>query len=114
RAVNVGATGQNYQVRDVADIVRELVPGANIVYTGEISNGDPRDYRVNFDLLGRLLPDFRLEYDLPTGMEELHRAYLDHGFDGADFDGDRFVRLRTLHARLGRISIGPRIAAARP
>ena len=35
----------------------------------------PRDYRVNFDLLGRLLPEFRLSYTLESGMEELHQAY---------------------------------------
>ncbi|HVH75220.1 MAG TPA: SDR family oxidoreductase [Stellaceae bacterium] len=103
RAVNVGANKENFQVRDVADIVRELVPSASIVYTGEIGN-DPRNYRVKFALLSELLPDFELEYDLRSGMEELYRSYRDHGFNARDFDGEQFVRLRTLRHRLDRLA----------
>jgi nucleoside-diphosphate-sugar epimerase len=102
-AVNIGANKENFQVRDVANIVQELVPTARIVYTGEVGN-DPRNYRVNFDRLGSLLPDFKLEYDLHSGMEELHKAYVDHGFNAADFDGDQFVRLRTVKHRLSRLN----------
>ena len=102
RAVNVGGNDQNYQVRDVGDQVRRLVPGAEVAYTGEVG-ADPRNYRVKFDLLGRLLPEFRLQYDLVSGMEELHRKMVEHGFDRADFEGDRFVRLRTLKHRFDRL-----------
>ena len=48
-------------------------PLGQVVYTGEVGN-DPRNYRVNFGMLCRLLPDFRLQYNLASGMEELHRA----------------------------------------
>ncbi|UCF09852.1 MAG: SDR family oxidoreductase [Candidatus Bipolaricaulota bacterium] len=99
RAVNIGANVENFQVRDVADQVQHLMPEARITYTGEVG-ADPRNYRVNFDLLNRLLPDFKLEYSLASGMEELHRKMVEHGFDAADFEGDRFVRLRTLKKRL--------------
>jgi nucleoside-diphosphate-sugar epimerase len=102
-AVNIGGNAENYQVRDVADQVKRLLPGAGIAYTGEVG-ADPRDYRVNFDLLGRLLPEFRLSYTLESGMEELHRAYRRHGFTAADFQGPQFVRLRTLSSRLGRLA----------
>lgn len=103
QAVNVGSDAENYQVRDVADIVRQLVPGATIVYTGEIGK-DPRDYRVDFNRLGGLLPDFRLEYTLAAGMEGLLAQFYDHRFSASDFDGDQFVRLRTLRHRLDRLS----------
>jgi nucleoside-diphosphate-sugar epimerase len=99
KAVNVGANDQNYQVRDVGDQVQRLVPDAQVVYTGEVGS-DPRNYRVKFDLLGRLLPDFRLEYDLASGMDELFAKMREHAFDKADFESDRFVRLRTLKQRL--------------
>jgi nucleoside-diphosphate-sugar epimerase len=98
-AVNIGGNDENYQVRDVADEVRRLVPSAEVTYTGEIG-ADPRDYRVNFDLLGRLLPDFKLHYTLRSGMEELHDAYRRQGFDADDFRGPQFVRLRTLGSRM--------------
>jgi nucleoside-diphosphate-sugar epimerase len=99
KAVNVGGNKENYQVRDVADLARALVPGADIRYTGEVG-ADPRNYRVNFDLLSSILPDFRLEHTLASGMEELHRKFREHGFDASDFEGDRFVRLRRLTKRM--------------
>ena len=91
------------RVRDVADAVKRLVPSASVVYTGEVG-ADPRNYRVNFDLLGRLLPEFRLSRTLATGLEELHRKFVEHRFSLADFEGDRFVRLRTLRKRMRLLS----------
>jgi nucleoside-diphosphate-sugar epimerase len=99
RAINIGANAENYQVRDVGNQVQRLIPAAKITYTGEVG-ADPRNYRVKFDLLNRLLPDFALQYNLASGMEELHRKMVEHGFDQKDFEGDRFVRLRTLKRRL--------------
>jgi nucleoside-diphosphate-sugar epimerase len=96
-AVNVGGNDENYQVRDVAALVQELVPDARIEFTGE-AGSDPRSYRVSFDLLSRLVPSFRLEYTLRRGMEELHEKLREHGFSREDWDGDRFVRLRRLLA----------------
>jgi len=98
-AINIGANKENFQVKDVADIVKDLIPSADIVYTGEVG-ADPRNYRVNFDLLYKQLPEFKLAYSLRSGMEELFEKYKEHNFDQADFDGDQFVRLRTLQHRL--------------
>lgn len=99
QAVNVGANGQNYQVRDVGDAVQHLVPNAKVVYTGEVGP-DPRNYRVKFDKLYTMFPDFRLEYNLQTGTEELLKKYREHNFSLKDFEGDQFVRLRTLKKKL--------------
>jgi nucleoside-diphosphate-sugar epimerase len=103
KAVNIGDNKENYQVKDIADKVQELLPDAKIVYTGEVGP-DPRNYRVNFDLLYKLLPDFKLEYNLEKGMDELFDKYNEHNFSLADFDGDKFVRLRTLKKRLNKIN----------
>jgi nucleoside-diphosphate-sugar epimerase len=102
KAINVGGNRENYQVRDIGNKVQKLIPSAKINYTGEIG-ADPRNYRVKFDLLNKLLPDFKLQYTLSTGMEELHRKLVDHGFGKNDWIGDQFVRLRTLKGRLGRL-----------
>lgn len=107
KAINIGDNAQNYQVKDVADQVERLIPSAQVVFTGEVGN-DPRNYRVKFDLLNRLLPDFRPEFTLETGMEELHRQMVDFGFSAKDFEGKQFVRLRTLQGRLGLLEIAER------
>jgi len=99
RAVNIGGNHENYQVRDVAALVQRLVPSAAVTFTGE-TGPDPRNYRVNFDLLRELLPEFELEYDLAKGLEELQERLVDHGFSREDFEGEQFVRLRMLEKRL--------------
>jgi nucleoside-diphosphate-sugar epimerase len=99
KAVNIGGNSENYQVRDVGDEVRKLIPSARIAYTGEIG-ADPRNYRVKFDLLNELLPDFKLHYNLASGMGELHRRLIDHRFAKSDWEGDQFIRLRALKRRL--------------
>ncbi|MFC1452315.1 NAD-dependent epimerase/dehydratase family protein [Verrucomicrobiota bacterium] len=99
RAVNVGGNAENYQVKDIAAAVKELVPSAHVVFTGEVGH-DPRNYRVNFDLLGELLPEFGLSYSLESGLAELAAKFRRHGFGLADFEGDRFVRLRVVKGRL--------------
>ena len=45
-----------------------LMPAATITYTGEVG-ADSRNYRVNFDLLKQVLPNFKLQYTLASGME---------------------------------------------
>jgi len=105
QAVNIGGNKENFQVRDVGDQVQKLIPGATIAYTGEVG-ADPRNYRVKFDLLNRLLPDFQLEYTLASGMEQLHRKMVEHGFDAADFEGDKFVRMRRLSKRMDLLEPG--------
>ena len=103
QTVNVGGNQENYQVKDVADYVQRLLPDAEIVYTGEVGE-DPRNYRVNFDRLSALLPDFKLAYTLESGMQELYDKYQEHRFDAQDFDGNQFVRLRTIKRRLDRLA----------
>jgi nucleoside-diphosphate-sugar epimerase len=103
RAINIGANKENYQVKEVAAKVQRLVPGASIVFTGEVGS-DPRDYRVNFDLLYSLLPGFRLEYSLDTGMDHLYHWLKKINFSLADFEGERFIRLKLLKKHLSLVA----------
>lgn len=104
QAVNIGGNTENYQVQDVGDQVKRLIPTADVAFTGEVGE-DPRNYRVKFDKLNTLLPDFKLKYNLVSGMEELHKKMVDHGFGKSDFESDQFVRLRTLRNRMDRIGV---------
>lgn len=108
KAVNIGGNEENFRVRDVADQVQRLMPDAKITYTGEVG-ADPRNYRVCFDRLNALLPEFKLQYTLASGMDELHRKMVEHGFNAANFEGDQFVRLRTLKNRMNLIEAVSRI-----
>ena len=73
-----------------------------VVFTGKVGH-DPRNYRVNFDKLGHLLPNFRLEHTLASGVADLHHKLSERGFGRGDLDGVRFVRLRKLREVLPRL-----------
>lgn len=48
----------------------------------------------------------RLAYDLERGLAELHARMVESGFGKAEFEGDRFVRLRALAGQMERIRSG--------
>lgn len=100
--VNVGANHENYQVKDIVNKIHQRLPDTAVIFTGEVGQ-DPRNYRVNFDLLGKVLPHFHLEYHLDKGIEELLEKYIKYKFSIEDFHGDQFVRLRTLKKSLDRL-----------
>ncbi len=95
KAINIGGNDENYQVRDIGDLIQQVLPEAKIVYTGEVGS-DSRDYCVSFDLLNSLLPDFELQYTLASGIDELFERMTHHHFGASEFEGDQFVRLRAL------------------
>ena len=95
QAFNVGRNDENYQVRDIAEIVRETVPDCSIEYAGE-SGPDPRNYRVDFSKISRALPEFQPQWNARRGASELHEAFVRIGFSDKDFQGRKFTRLKQL------------------
>jgi len=91
-AFNVGQSTENYQVRDLARMVAETVPGSRVRYAPG-GGPDPRCYRVSCDKLVATLPEFRPRFSVRDGIEQLYDAYRSAPLTVADFEG-RFVRLR--------------------
>jgi nucleoside-diphosphate-sugar epimerase len=96
-AFNVGTDDENYQVRDLAETVREVVD-CRVEYSG--GDPDPRSYRVDFGKLARAFPQLRLRWSARTGAQELVDAYRAADLTLDDFEGERFVRLRRLQRLL--------------
>jgi nucleoside-diphosphate-sugar epimerase len=66
---NVGSTPENYQVREIAQIVADTFPSCKLSF-GK-SDGDNRSYRVCFDKIHSRLPGFKCLYDAAMGVREL-------------------------------------------
>jgi nucleoside-diphosphate-sugar epimerase len=98
-AFNVGAASENYQVRELAELVRETVGDCTIEYAGR-GDPDPRSYRVDFGKLGHALPRFATRWTARAGADELLRAYRDARLDRAGFEGPRYTRLTRLRELL--------------
>jgi nucleoside-diphosphate-sugar epimerase len=94
---NVGSSQENYQIRDVADIVREIVPGCSVSYL-EGGGPDPRCYRVNCDKLTRHIPGFQTEWTVRRGAEELYSSFVRNGLTSDMFE--RYVRLKRIQELL--------------
>ncbi len=92
QAFNVGQTEENYRIRELAEIVREVVPGSRIEYAKD-GGPDPRCYRADFSKIQRLLPDFKPRWTARRGAEELHAAYRSVGLVLEDCEGPRFKRI---------------------
>jgi len=89
---NVGSNNENFRIRELADIVAEIVPGCRVEYAPG-GGPDLRCYRVNFDKIGRLLPAFRPQWTARRGAQELYDAYRAVGLTADDMEGGRYVRI---------------------
>lgn len=92
---NIGLNSENYRVREIAEIIGEIVPGCEIEFTGEASP-DQRSYQVDFDKFHTTFPDSGLRWTVPEGVRELYDAFVQHDLKLADFEGSRYIRLKTL------------------
>jgi nucleoside-diphosphate-sugar epimerase len=98
-AFNVGQTEENYQIRDLAEIVGETVPGCRIEYAQD-GGPDTRCYRVEFSKIKRVLPEFSPRWNAREGAKELYDALRVAGLRLEDFEGPRYKRIAHLQELL--------------
>ena len=76
-AFNVGSTAENYQIRDVARIVEQIVPESKVALSGNVG-ADLRNYRVTCDKLAERL-GFQTEWTVERGARQVYDAFVEHG-----------------------------------
>jgi len=76
QAINVGITEENFQVREIAEKVKESLPYPEIEIVFVPGEGG-RTYRVDCSKIQKVLPSFKPQWTLQKGIEELHKAYLE-------------------------------------
>ncbi len=94
-AVNAGSDQWNYQVKELAEAVAEVIPDVSISINKD-AMPDKRSYRVNFDRFKHLAPDHQPEVDLITSITELKNGLEEMGFNDADFRNSHYMRLKVL------------------
>jgi nucleoside-diphosphate-sugar epimerase len=98
RAFNVGATSENYRIRDIADMAAAAVPGCEVVIKdGAVA--DVRDYRVDCDRITREL-GYTVSWTAADGAHQLADRLRAEGITAEDFAGPRFIRLAQIRSRL--------------
>lgn len=91
---NVGSNAQNYQVREIAEIIADVFPGCEVSFGP--SGGDNRSYKVNFDKIREVLPGYECEWDARRGAEQLHAVLSSVDLTDEEFAGRGFTRLKQL------------------
>jgi nucleoside-diphosphate-sugar epimerase len=92
QAFNVGASAENYRIRDLAEIVEDVVPGARASFAAG-GGPDKRSYQVDCSKIGRVLPDFGTRWTVRRGVEQLYEAYARNGLTFEEFTGTRYLRI---------------------
>jgi nucleoside-diphosphate-sugar epimerase len=114
KAYNVGQTEENYLVRDVAEIVADVVAGSTVTFASGAGT-DARNYRVSCDRIAAEVPSFRPLWTVRKGIEQLVEAYRRYGLRIEDLTGERHQRLKRIRAlqSTGRLDAGLRWTAGR-
>jgi nucleoside-diphosphate-sugar epimerase len=102
--VNVGSDEWNYQVAELAEAVRSVVPGTTIEINKD-AQPDKRSYRVNFGLYRSIAPDHQPQVSLREAITDIRDGLLSIGFTDPDYRRSNFIRFNVLdqHLSAGRL-----------
>jgi nucleoside-diphosphate-sugar epimerase len=92
QAFNVGQSQENYRIREIAEIVKETVPGCRIEFASD-AGPDLRCYRADFAKINKMVPDFKPQWNARKGAQQLYEAYKKIGLKNEDFEGPRYKRI---------------------
>ena len=91
---NVGDTEENYQVREIAQIVADTFPGCELSFGS--SDGDNRSYRVSFDKINSQLPGFKCQRNVTIGAQQLREVFEKIDMSDEIFKHRGYTRLKQL------------------
>lgn len=105
-AFNVGRTEDNYQIRDLAEIVKATIPNTTIEYANG-GSPDQRCYRVDCSKIRDRLPTFEPQWDARKGAIELYEAFRTTDLTVNDFEGERYKRIAHIQKLLANNELDP-------
>lgn len=92
KAFNIGTTTENYQIRDLAEAVAQIVPNCEVSFADDAAP-DKRCYRVDCNRIAMEVPGFKPQWTILRGAQELYETYKEVGLTLEDFEGQRFQRI---------------------
>ncbi len=92
-AFNVGRTSENYRVRELAELVEEIVPGCRVRYAPG-GQPDKRNYRIRCDKILERVPAFQPVWTARKGIVEVYDAYVREDLTEESFLSSRFLRIK--------------------
>ena len=93
---NVGQNKENYQIKDIANAVKNIIPNCDVEYTND-HGSDSRTYNVNFDKIQSTLPNFKPQWNISKGAQELYEAFKKCNLTYDEFMSRKYTRLKHLN-----------------
>lgn len=91
-AFNVGRNEDNYQVKEIANIVADVVPNSHVELS-EDHFPDARNYKVDCSKILNTIPGFKPVWNARKGAEECLAAYKNLGLTLEEFEGIKYQRI---------------------
>ena len=91
---NVGDTANNYQVKEIAEIIASIFEGCKLSF-GD-SGSDNRSYRVSFEKINTKLPGFKCDWNAQLGAQQLYDLFNQIDMTKEMFQFRGFTRLKQL------------------
>jgi len=91
---NVGTNDDNYRVREIAQLVEEIVPDSKTEYAKN-ADKDSRSYKVNFDKIKDQL-GYKTKWKLKDGIKSIYEELKKRGMQEKDFNDKKFYRVKYL------------------
>lgn len=98
-AINTGSNSWNYQVKELAETVAEVVDGCKVTVNLAAPH-DKRSYKVNFDLFKKLAAHHQPVYDLKSSIESLYDGLKGMGFNNPNYRESNLIRLKVINTLL--------------
>ncbi len=92
QAFNVGSTSENYRIRDLAEIIADVVPGCHVEFAPG-AGADKRCYRVDCGKIATELHGFKPQWTARRGAVELYDSFERNGLTLEAFEGEQFKRI---------------------
>ena len=94
-AINAGSDKWNYQVKDLAEAVADVILGTSISINKD-AQPDKRSYQVDFGLYKELAPDYQPQVDLIEAITGLKNGLESMNFSDTGFRQSQYMRLKVL------------------
>lgn len=123
--LNVGDTQQNFQIIEIAEMVKNEVPGCEITYLQNIKDSSPardldlvrdrkvqngvdtRTYQVSFELIKNTLPGFQCDWSVQKGIQTMIHYFNELPLTEEQFNNIDFYRLQKMEYLLRNGYLSP-------
>lgn len=110
-AFNVGQTSENFQIRDIAQIVADTVPDCELTFADD-AGPDARNYRVDCNHIARTLHSYKPQWTCRRGVQELYEAMNGAGLSVEQFEGSTYNRIAHIKSLLAAGELAPDLRRA--